>query len=93
MPDPPDLVALLDALRDRPDDGDGWLALAAWLADHGRDDEAAAVRVYWPAFRDQVTVTGVPLGLTLRQVARNAGTLGPQARQIEENLVRFLASD
>jgi hypothetical protein len=35
----------------------------------------------------------VPLGLTLRQVARNAGTLGPQARQIEENLVRFLASD
>jgi uncharacterized protein (TIGR02996 family) len=93
MPHPPDLVALLDALRERPEDGDRWLDLAAWLEDHGREDEAAAVRVYWPVFRDNVTVAGVPLGLTLRQVARQAGTLGPEARRIEENLLRFLAED
>ncbi len=93
MPDPPDLVALLDALRERPDDANRWLALGTWLEDNGRDDEAAAVRVYWPAFRDNVTVARVPLGLTLRDVARHAGTLGPQARRIEDNLLRFLAED
>ncbi len=93
MSDPPDLTVLLNAIRERPDDGDCWQALASWLEDMGRDDEAVAVRVYWPMFLDSVTVARVPLGLTPRQVARNAGVLGHQARQIEQNLHRFLAED
>jgi uncharacterized protein (TIGR02996 family) len=38
-----------DAIRERPDDGARWLALAGWLFDNGRDDEAVAVRAFWPA--------------------------------------------
>jgi hypothetical protein len=39
--------------------------------------------VFWPTLRDNVTVAGVPLGMTLRQVARHARTLGRQARRVE----------
>ena len=42
----PDLAQLLDAIRAGPDDEAGWLALGSWLRDNGRDDEAAAVRVF-----------------------------------------------
>jgi hypothetical protein len=50
----PDLPALLDALRERLDDEGRWLALAGWLRDNDRDDEAAVVRVFWPTLRDNV---------------------------------------
>jgi hypothetical protein len=77
----PDLPQLLDAIRARPDAG--WLALASWLRDNGRDDEAAAVRVYWPTLRDNVTVSGVSVELTVRELARHAARLGRRAREIE----------
>jgi uncharacterized protein (TIGR02996 family) len=79
----PDLPQLLDAIRARPDAEAGWLTLASWLRDNGRDDEAAAVRVFWPTLRDDVLVGGT-LEATLRQVARYAGRLGTRAREIEE---------
>jgi hypothetical protein len=34
----PDLPAILDAIRERPEDERRWLALASWLWDNGRDD-------------------------------------------------------
>jgi hypothetical protein len=76
----PDLPAILDAIRERPDDGKRWTALASWLWDNGRDDEAAAVRAFWPALRDTVVEAGVSLDETLRQVASHARTLGRRAR-------------
>jgi uncharacterized protein (TIGR02996 family) len=79
----PDLPQLLDAIRDKPDEGPRWLALAGWLADNGRDDEAAAVRVFWPTLRHDVTVSGMSVELTLRELARHAGRLGRRAREIE----------
>jgi hypothetical protein len=45
MPDP-DLRAAIVA---GPNDGERWLNLARWFAENGRDDEAAVVRVFWPA--------------------------------------------
>jgi hypothetical protein len=59
------------------------LALAAWLWDNGRNDEAAPVRVYWPTFRDNVTVAGISVVKTLRKLARHAGMLGRRPREIE----------
>jgi hypothetical protein len=52
-----------------------WLALAARLADDGRDDEAAVVRVYWPALEDTVA-TCVTLNAALDQIRRHAAQLG-----------------
>jgi uncharacterized protein (TIGR02996 family) len=85
MPDLPDLLA---AIRDRPGDEAGWLALSAWLWDNGRDDEAVVVRVYWPTLRDNVTVCGVSLHGTLRKVARNAARLARRAREVEARCER-----
>src|SRR5262245_31064128 len=79
-----DLLTILETIRQRPDSGPDWLALAAWLTDEGRDDEAAVVRVFWPTLRDNLTVAGVSLGATLRDVARHARRLGQRAREIEE---------
>jgi uncharacterized protein (TIGR02996 family) len=45
MPDPD----LLTAIVADPNDETRWLNLARWFADNGRDDDAAAVRVFWPA--------------------------------------------
>jgi uncharacterized protein (TIGR02996 family) len=78
----PDLPPLLDAIRADPDEGPRWLALAGWLDDNGRDDEAAAVRVYWPTLRDDLAA-GVSLDETLAYVARHARRLGAEARKIE----------
>jgi uncharacterized protein (TIGR02996 family) len=64
----PDLPAILDAIRERPDDGARWLAMASWLRDNGRDDEAVAVRSSWPAPRDNAVEAGVSLDETLRKV-------------------------
>jgi len=77
----PDLPAVLDAIRAKPDDGPRWPALASWLWDNGRDDEAAAVRVFWPVLRDNLARAS--LESTLADVARHAKLLGQQAREAE----------
>jgi hypothetical protein len=79
----PDLPAILDAIRERPDDGARWEALGAWLWDNGRDDEAAAVRVYWPVLRDNVVEAGVSAEDTVADVARHARILGGAGREVE----------
>jgi hypothetical protein len=63
---PPDLVAILNAIRERPDDGDCWLALSSWLWDNGRDDKTVAARVLWPTRRDNVACNSLAV-----TVARN----------------------
>jgi hypothetical protein len=42
-------AAILEAIRRMSDDPARWLALAGWLADDGRDNEALAVRNFYPA--------------------------------------------
>jgi uncharacterized protein (TIGR02996 family) len=78
---PPDLAEILEAIRERPDDRNRWLALASWLWDNGRDDEALVVRVLWPTLRDNVADTS--LKATLSEVKRNAKRLAKLARKIE----------
>jgi uncharacterized protein (TIGR02996 family) len=80
----PILPALLDAIRDEPNDELRWIALASWLWDNGRDVEAAVVRVYSPTLCDDVTVRGVSLRETLRQVVRHQRLLGRRAVEVEE---------
>jgi uncharacterized protein (TIGR02996 family) len=75
------LPTILDAIREQPDDGPRWLALASWLSDNGREDEAAAVRVFWPALQDDLARRS--LDDTLEDVARNAELLGQCARKVE----------
>jgi hypothetical protein len=79
----PDLAQLLDAIRAGPDAEAGWLALGSWLRDNGRDDEAAAVRVFWSALRDNLTDFCVSVEQTLRELGRHAARLGRRAREIE----------
>jgi uncharacterized protein (TIGR02996 family) len=64
-----DLPQFLAAIRERPDDGPRWLALARWLTDNGRDDEAAAVRVFWPTLRDNLAVGVAEVARSLRRAA------------------------
>jgi hypothetical protein len=61
------LPSLLDVIREHLNEERHWIALARWLSDNGRDDEAAVVRVFWPTLRDNVLVSGVSLHETLRQ--------------------------
>jgi uncharacterized protein (TIGR02996 family) len=68
-------------IRERPDDGHRRLALASWLSDHGRDDEAVAMRVHWPTLRDNLACAS--LAATLRDVARNAKVLAKVVRRVE----------
>jgi hypothetical protein len=49
----PDLRA---ALRADLDDELLWLNVARWFRDHGRDDETAAVSVFWPTLPDSLAV-------------------------------------
>ena len=79
MADLPDILA---AIEDRPDEGRRWLALASWLGERGRDDEAAAVRVFWPGLWGSVA-GGTCLRQALRTVARSAARLGGKARAVE----------
>jgi hypothetical protein len=79
-----DLPLLLDAIQEQPDDGPRWLALAAWLGEERPDDEAIAVRVFWPTLRDNVVEFGVLLDKTLAGLTENAAVLGSVARQIEQ---------
>ena len=78
----PDVAALIDAIRQKPDDGTRWLARASWYWDHGRDDEAAVVRVFWTTLRDNLA--RVSLDMTLADVARHAKLLEQRAREVEE---------
>jgi hypothetical protein len=78
MPDP----ALLAAIVADPNDVVGWLTLAGSFADHDRDDEAAAVRVFWPALRNSLG-GGRTLDWTLEYVRANARRLGREARRFE----------
>ena len=71
---------LLDAILADAGDESRWLALSRWLWDNGRGDESAAVRVFWPSLRDNVTEVG--LDATLADLTRNATTLGRLARQV-----------
>jgi hypothetical protein len=85
----PDLPAILDAIQADPNCEGRSLALASWLSDNGREDEAVAVCVFWPTLRDTMA-TGITLRVTMRRVARSAVKLGRRARQIEspcDNLV------
>ena len=79
------LPALLAAIRARPDDESTWLALAAYYRDARLDDEAAAVRMFWPAVRGSLSADR-SLESALDLVARNAALLGRRAREIEERL-------
>jgi uncharacterized protein (TIGR02996 family) len=75
-------ASLLVALRVNPDDETHWVALASWLRDNGRDDEADVIRVFWPVIRDSLTA-GRSLESTLALVRQNAKRLGRRAREIE----------
>jgi hypothetical protein len=81
MSQPPDLAAILNAIRERPDDGSCWVALSSWLWDNGRDDEALVVRVLWPTLRDNFTCES--LKATLSEVKRSRKRLAKLSRKIE----------
>ena len=83
MPAPPDLPTILAAITVHPNEALRWLALASWLWDNGRDDEAAAIGTFWPVLRDNLVEAGVSLEETLRLVERNAVMLGRRAREVE----------
>lgn len=80
----PDLLSVLKAIRERPDDGARWLALSSWLWENGRDDEAAAVRAFWPTLSDNVVQFRVSVEETLQQVTQHSKLLGRRAREIQE---------
>jgi uncharacterized protein (TIGR02996 family) len=71
----------VDAINENPDDGDRWLALASWLWDNGRDNEALVVRVLWPTLRDNIADTS--LEATPAEVRRSRKRLAKWARKIE----------
>jgi uncharacterized protein (TIGR02996 family) len=77
----PDLPPLTAAIAQNPDDRGRWLALASWLADNRRDDEAVAVRTLWPVLRDNLAAAS--LESTLEDLARNARLLAGVAREVE----------
>jgi hypothetical protein len=75
-----DLPTIRDRIHAEPDHEPHWVALAAWLRDNGRVDEAAAVRVFWPALADGIGPRS-PLDRFLALVARHAVRLGTRARE------------
>jgi uncharacterized protein (TIGR02996 family) len=79
MPDP----ALLAAIVADPVRESAWLALAGWFLDNGRDDEAAAVRVFWPGMSANLA-TGATLESSPEAVRWGAPRLGACAWEIEE---------
>jgi hypothetical protein len=74
----------------RPDRGFGWIALAVWLSQQGRYDEAAAVRVFWPKLSARVRA-GDSVHMTLRDVARHADWWGRRARQVDHEARQALS--
>jgi hypothetical protein len=78
--------AILDSIRRNPDDAARWLALAGWLFDNGRDDEAVAVRVFYPVLVENLE-RGATVEDTLAIVRRNAGRLARRARLLDERAI------
>lgn len=74
-------LAVLRAVRDRPDDGAAWAALTGWLADNGHADESDAVRAFWPAIADSLDL-GMPLTRAMCLLGRHAAGLGNLARRL-----------
>jgi hypothetical protein len=74
-------LAVLRAVRDRPDDGGAWARLTDWLRDNGHDDEADAVRAFWPAIADSLAM-GMPLTRAMGLLGRHAAGLGRLARRL-----------
>jgi hypothetical protein len=77
----PSEVAVLRAARDRPEDGAAWAALTGWLADNGHQDEADAVRAFWPAIADSLYM-GMPLTRAMSLLGRHAAGLAKLARRL-----------
>jgi hypothetical protein len=80
----PDLPSIPTAIREQPDDGPRWLAYAQWPTNNCRDDEAVAVRVFWPTLRVNVVEFGVSLERTLASLTESAAVFGSVAREIEQ---------
>ena len=78
------IVIMAEALgiRIHPNDERPCIALASWLWDNGRDDEAAVVRVFWPTLRDEA-VGGPAIEDVLEQMRRYRRLLGRRARGLE----------
>jgi uncharacterized protein (TIGR02996 family) len=76
-------VAILDSIRAKPNDAAHWLLLAGWLADNGHDDQAAAVRVFFPVMRENLSL-GATLEQTIAIVRLDSVPLGRRARLMEE---------
>ncbi len=74
-------LAILRALRDRPDDGAAWARFTDWLVDNGHDDEADAVRAFWPAIADSLYM-GMPLMRAMSLLGRHAAGLSKLARRL-----------
>jgi hypothetical protein len=78
-----DYQTILNSIRRKLDDAARWLALAVWLFDNGRDDEAAVVRVLFRVLQENLD-RGATLEETLAIVQRNSGRLARLARLLEE---------
>ena len=65
-----------------PEYDSNWTALSNWLKDKGKDDEAAAVRMFYLAIRDSMA-EGMPLESAMELVSRHAGNLARLAGTIE----------
>ena len=81
-----DPSAVLAPIKANPHDELAWLALAAHYRENGRADEAAAVRVFWRAIREDMVERG-SLDAVLRDVETHATTLGRIAREIEARVL------
>jgi hypothetical protein len=81
-----ELSRILNAGRSNPDNSARWLALASCLRDNGRDDEAAAVRMFYPVLQDNLA-RGETLESTLALMQRNAARLARRARRMEEEAI------
>jgi hypothetical protein len=79
----PDLATILDRIRAESYSPASWLALACWLADNGRDDEAAAVRGFWLELRECLG-DGETVETALDVLPKIAPRLAPQVRTAEE---------
>jgi hypothetical protein len=82
---PPNLqaadLAVLRAVRDRPDEGAARAALTEWLGDNGHKDEADTVRAFWPAIADSLYM-GMLLMRAMSLLGRHASGLGKLARRL-----------
>lgn len=93
MFDGPDVAVILNAIRERPNDGHRRPALASWLWDNDRDDDAVAIQVFWPDLRGNVLVEGNSVYATLRYVARHARVWAKRRDNWSSGLTRRRPTD